>query len=287
MGLALVAAAIAGPASASSVDRLYERTLMIAANARCGLFAEPVAAALALGQSQARRDALLAGAAPSQLSAAESRARLSAAGQSCSSAELRASAARVRQAHEHYARLERLTYPGDLAAWRADRGSGRRMRWRLSQTAAVGRHPVVFGLAGRQDSEALIAVAGFPNARRPYAARLVMRDVRRSSGPYLDLRGGRSGSPLPLARRLPPMGPVKGYAAEARSKAPKDLLPAGLKRGWAFRFPSEAVAAMAGLDPREAVAVEFLFAGAPDTVRVYVEVGDFAAGREFLTLAAR
>jgi hypothetical protein len=40
------------------------------------------------------------------------------------------------------------------------------------------------------------------------------------------------------------------------------------------------------LDPREAVAVEFLFSG--DRVRTaYVEVGDFAAGRAFLQVAAR
>ncbi|MDZ4370247.1 MAG: hypothetical protein U1C74_02340, partial [Phenylobacterium sp.] len=54
----------------------------------------------------------------------------------------------------------------------------------------------------------------------------------------------------------------------------------------AFRFPQTAAKALADLDPREAVAVEFLFAG--DRVRTaYVEVGDFAAGRAFLQVAAR
>ena len=44
--------------------------------------------------------------------------------------------------------------------------------------------------------------------------------------------------------------------------------------------------ALGELDPREAVAVEFLFSG--DRVRTaYVEVGDFAAGRAFLQVAAR
>ena len=42
---------------------------------------------------------------------------------------------------------------------------------------------------------------------------------------------------------------------------------------------------LARLDPREAVAVDFLFPG--DGVRrAYVEVGDFAAGRAFLQVAA-
>ncbi len=75
-------------------------------------------------------------------------------------------------------------------------------------------------------------------------------------------------------------------AAEARAKpvAPKDM-----KLAWAFRFPAEAAGALAMLDPREAVAVEFLFEGSGrDQVRrAYVEVGDFAAGRAFLQVAAQ
>ncbi len=62
-----------------------------------------------------------------------------------------------------------------------------------------------------------------------------------------------------------------------------------LLSGWAFRFPAQAAGALAGLDPREAVAVEFLFA-TPDgdaVRRAYVEVGDFAAGRAFLHVASR
>jgi hypothetical protein len=41
---------------------------------------------------------------------------------------------------------------------------------------------------------------------------------------------------------------------------------------------------MAELDPREAVRVDFIFAGRDgDSVRTaYIEVGDFAAGRAFL-----
>ena len=56
--------------------------------------------------------------------------------------------------------------------------------------------------------------------------------------------------------------------------------------GWAFRFPASAAQAISALDPREAVAVDFLFQD--DRVRrIYVEVGDFAAGRAFLQVASR
>jgi hypothetical protein len=66
-----------------------------------------------------------------------------------------------------------------------------------------------------------------------------------------------------------------------------DLLAPDMKTGWAFRFPAEAKAALAGLDPRETVAVEFLIPGdSGETVRTaYVEVGDFAAGEAFEELS--
>ena len=92
-----------------------------------------------------------------------------------------------------------------------------------------------------------------------------------------------------MARWLPPPTARNAYSAEARSPAGQDLLPKGFKSGWAFRFPAAAAHALAELDPREAVAVEFLFAGPDGEVvrRAYVEVGDFAAGRAFLQVATR
>jgi hypothetical protein len=69
--------------------------------------------------------------------------------------------------------------------------------------------------------------------------------------------------------------------AEARSPAGRDLRPESVKSGWAFRFPAEAAAHLAKLDPREALVVEFLLPR--DRVRrAYVEVGDFAAAQAFL-----
>jgi hypothetical protein len=59
-----------------------------------------------------------------------------------------------------------------------------------------------------------------------------------------------------------------------------------VKSGWAFRFPDSAAVELSRLDPREAIAVEFLFPG-DVTRRAYVEVGDFAAGRAFLQVATR
>ncbi len=77
------------------------------------------------------------------------------------------------------------------------------------------------------------------------------------------------------------------FAAEARAQADKTLLPRGSTSGLAFRFPPAAARALAALDPREAVTLEFLVqdrTGARAR-KAYVEVGDFAAGQAFLSAA--
>ena len=287
MGL-LVAAGVAAPglARAQPADLYYERTVMTAADARCGLFAPEISAALAASAAQAKGAALRAGARPETLRAVEQAAQAKAQGAGCGSADLATAAERVRAAFSGYAKLSRLTYLGDVAAWRADRGLGKTARWRLAQEAAFGPDRLTFGLAGRDGADALLAVARFSDEAEPYGARLVLRDAQRTPQPYLDRRGLAASARLPLARRLPPASALRSFSAQARSPAGLDLLPKGERSGWTFRFPDAAAAELAALDPREAVAVEFLFPG--DQVRrAYVEVGDFAAGRAFLQIASR
>jgi hypothetical protein len=241
-----------------------------------------VSAALAAGAEQARGAALRAGAEPRALKAAEQDAERRAAAFDCKSPAVQSAAARVRNAFVGYQQVQRMVYRGDLTEWRADRGLGRAARWRLAQSASFGSNQMIFGLAGREGASALVAVANFADKQAPYAARLVMRDSGRTSGPYLLARGPGQ----PLSRKIPPRSATRAWMAEARGGAEDELLPKGSQDGWAFRFPAAAAQALAELDPREAVAVEFLFPG--DRVRVaYVEVGDFAAGRAFLQVAAR
>jgi hypothetical protein len=195
-------------------------------------------------------------------------------------------AGRVRSAFQGFARIGRITYPGDLSAWQADRLGGPGSLWRLKQETRFGADAMTFGLAGRDRAQALLAVGRFADGARPYAARLVLRDLERTSGPYLDRWSAGATGRLPLARRLPPPGAVETFMAQARTPAGADLLPTGAHDGWAFRFPPQAARALAELDPREAVAVDFLFSGGR-TRRAYVEVGDFAAGAAFVQMAAR
>ena len=280
IGLALAATpcvALAQPA-----DLFFERTVMTAADGRCNLFTPEVSAALAAGAAQARGAALRAGVEAKALSQRDAEARRYAAQLNCRNPQVLAEAARVQQAFSGYARVTRMHYPGEVADWRADRGAGKNARWRLAQDATFGGGRMTFGLAGREGANALVAVAQFADGQTPYAARLVLRDGSRTLGPYLDTRP----TAAPLSRKLPPRGATRAFLAEARSEADELLLPKGSDAGWAFRFPAAAAQALAELDPREAIAVEFLFPG--ERVRTaYVEVGDFAAGRAFLQVASR
>jgi hypothetical protein len=292
VGLALVAAAMFGPvaAHAQAVNVYYERALMTAAGQRCGLFTAPVAAALAAGQAQARGAALRAGVAQKELANVEARARSKANAQACDSADLALAASRVRSGFEGYSRLTAMTYRGEIADWSAARTSSREsLVWNLSQTTRFGADRMTFGLAGKAGTRSLVAVVRFADGARPYAARLVLRNADRAPRPYLDRRG-RSGV-LPLASRIPPRAMSDTYLAEARFTPDPLLVDESLKGAIAWRFPAAAAVALAGLDPREAVEVEFVFSGSPrtagrDTVRrAYIEVGDFAAGRAFLSAA--
>ena len=279
IGAALLLAPHAAKAQPS--DLYYERTVMSAAGDRCGLFTPEVSAALAASAAQARGAALRAGTDPKSLEILKRTAQMRADAIDCRSPDVTTPAARVRMAFAGYQRISRMNYPGDISLGAADRGVGRTARWRLAQSAYFGSNKMIFGLAGRDGPSALVAVADFPDNATPYAARLVFRDTGRAPGPYL------TGAPRqPLATKLPPRAATKMFMAEARGPAEADLLPKGAADAWAFRFPTAAVAALSDLDPREAVAVEFLLSG--DRVRTaYVEVGDFAAGRAFLQMASR
>ena len=278
--MVVLLAALPAVASAQPADLFYERTVMSALGDRCRLFTPEVSAALAASAAQARGAALRGGMDRRALATMEREARARAGRARCRSADVAAATARVKDAFTAYERISRMTYPGDAAEWRADRGAGRMARWRLAQDARLGRNHVTFGIVGREGADALVAVADLDTRKPPYTARLVLRDDERTLGPYLDPRGRKD----QLSRKLPPPGATRTFLAEARAPAEQSLLPDDARGGWAFRFPAAAAGALVQLDPREAVAVEFVFPG--DKVRrAYFEVGDFAAGRAFLRVA--
>lgn len=285
LGMAMAAVFAAGAAAAAATDLYYERSLMAEAGDRCNLFTPQLQSALVSGREQARGAALRGGSSVQDLRGIAERARARARSTPCDSPDLGIAAQRVRSGFAGYARLLRQDFPGDVGIWKADRSvSAQRPLWRLSQDVRQGGIQIRLGIASRVGSDSLMVVTSFPDGARPYAARIVMRDRRLTSGPYLDARG-EGLKTLPLQRRMPRVGPFETYSAESRSPAGADLLPPGMTSGWAFRFPNAAAGAMADLDPREAIRVEFLFASGPSR-QIYLEVGDFAAARAFLSIRA-
>lgn len=289
-GFALASAA--GPvAAAPALELYYERSLMVAADARCRLFDAQLGAALAAAAAQARGAALRSGTDEAVIVQTRGRAQAKADAAGCRSRDLTVAANRVREAFEGYSRLQAMSYPGQIGSWQADRAASATVStWRLSQASAMGRDKVIFGLAARGEGPlTLTATAAFADGRWPYAARLLMRDPARASRPSLGGVFARSLDKIPLSRRLPPRRAVHVVLAEGRGIAEALLRPSGAKAGLAVRFPASARAQLAALDPREAVAVEFVFAGRgrDDVRRAYFEVGDFAAGQAFLDVKRR
>jgi hypothetical protein len=291
--LALGALALAAPqaAHAAAVDTYYERAVMVAANDRCHLFDPELSSALASAAAQAHGAAMRSGARDTTLDQTLHRAQTRAGAASCNSSDITTAAGRVRSAFTGYSKLQRMSFPGDTANWTAARAAPQRyMVWKLSQTARFGWNSAVFGLAGRDGPSVLLTVATFPDKAQPYTAQLVLRDRALAPEPFLNMIRASPGAALPLAARMPPRSATSAFLPEARSGADGLLLPAGTRDGVAFRFPKAASAALAALDPREAVAIDFVFAGnsGGDQVRTaFFEVGDFAAGRAFLTAAQR
>lgn len=285
LGLAVAGAPMAARAG-SAGDLYYERTVMAAADARCNLFTPQVSSALNAARAQARGAALRAGMGEGDLNQIGVRAQAKAGGVSCASPDVALAAGRVRTAFAGYSKLIRMTYPGDAASWRADRSLPTQGGWwRLAQTAQLqGGGALVFGLSGaRGEDPQLLSVADF-GAAQPYSARLLVRDPDRTPGAYLAMMRVGSTASLPLSARVAPRAATRVFAAEARGPADARLLPPGAKSATAFRFPQAAVDAIADLDPREAITVEFVFAGRTGDVtrQALIEVGDFAAGRAFM-----
>lgn len=264
--LGLPAVAWAGPA-----DTYYERAFVVAADARCNLFAPQIEAALNAATAQARGAALRSGAGEADLSAAAVRARARAGTVSCTDPQLATVRARVDGAFSGWLRTPRMDFPGARRSWIANRIRSVNANWRLQQMSVVGASPVAFGYAGKGDTPGLIAVVSFIGRSRPYAARIVLRDPVRVPRPWLAGDG------------LVPVSARGSLWATGVGPADKFLLAEGRRTGEAWRFPTATAVALERLDPRETFAVEFHFRdGSVATAKF--EAGDFAAGRAFLAM---
>lgn len=266
--------------AAVPVGLVYDRTLMSVAGDRCHLFAPDVAAALKAGAAQAKGAALRAGADPADVRGAEMRATAKALLVPCNSRDLSIAADRVRGAYRSFAQMQRMTFAGAVADWRAERPLATKPspQWLLVQFTRAPSGPVLFGLAGDRRGAGLAVVFAWPGAMGASEARLVLRDPAKAAEPYL--APGRKDLP----GRLPPRSLTQTFLAGSKAAAPRQLLPSQAKGGVLFRFRPEATEALSRLDPREAAMLEIVYPTLTGerVETAWIEVGDFAAGQAFL-----
>lgn len=274
---ACAVAPVAASAASAASQYLYERTLMGAADGRCHLFTPDIGRALSAARAQARNAALRAGDGSAAVAATERRALAKAATVDCRSSGLRLAADRLRAAFADYAKLQVLSFPGVRAGWRAERpypAYHGAPRWGLAQSVVGQGGWMVFGITGGQVT--LLDARG-DSAPAPIA-RIVFRNSAILSEPYVDLRRNDP------ADQVAPTAVSQAFLAQGRTSAPRSLLPAGAKTGLAYQFPTNVMAALAQLDPREMASVQLVYPG-PKGDRVvtgWVEVGDLAAAQAFL-----
>lgn len=265
---AIVAMAAPVHAWADAASTYYERSFVLAANQRCGLFARPVAAALDAATWQARGAALRGGVGEVDLAARAARARARAAATPCGHADLAIVKQRVDQAFMGWSRLARMNFDAGSAGWVADRYAFTRPGWRLVQTTHAGASPVRFGYAGQDEGADLKAVVSFVGRPRPYAVRVVLRDARIGSRPW-------PGGLPPESQRM------TVWSSGSAAAAPGLAVPKAQGEVWTFR--ADLADALARLDPRERFTVEFVFRDDSVAAATF-EAGDFAAGRAFLAM---
>ena len=253
--------------SVASDQAWYERSFVVATNARCHLFDAPTASALAVAAAQARSAALRAGADVIQVNATQARARGRAATVSCTSRDLQTVRDRVQNAFAGWARIPRMGFEG----WQADRYRREGISWSLSQQSVTGRSPVTFGVVHAEGQQQLAAVVSFVGRPRPVSARLVLRDPAKSPQPWLTGHG------------LAPVAVRQSLWASGQRVTHANLLTPEATQGQTWVFPMAAAARLEALDSREAFAVEFHFRdGTVATARF--KAGDLAAGRAFLAM---
>jgi len=252
--------------------QFVERRGLLEADAQCRLFTPDIRAALNVGLAQARGGLLRSGWTNVRLRELETAAVNAARSRACNDPRTRSAADDARHAFSSWINVGTMEFPGWDRSWRARRvvdDSG----WRLSQ-AIDAPVAATFGVRQRGDVQRLTLL--IPLARNetgPTSAQLVLRDtaraqVREVALPQRISQGLEAGLPSPAASTSVPSA--------------RTVERAGGQQFVVFTFPDTAFRDLVALDPRESVEIRLITGRS--TQRVFVEVGDIAAARAFLTI---
>lgn len=244
-----------------------ERSALLATDARCGLLEAPVRSALMAGAAQARGALLRAGWTNDSVTRLSGRAAALTANRACDDPAVTAAAQSARAGFAGYSRLFSMQFPGGERQWTARRradASG----WLAFQDLENGARFGVKASPEGYDAAFSVPVSGVD---APFAARLILRDPVRAPASPLDIPGRTATG---LRQNTPPPAMATHVLAKGRA------LSAAPERTVTFSFPTDALARIARLDPREAAVLEV--DGAAGSRRFLLEIGDLAAALAFL-----
>lgn len=272
LALALGTASAAAATEPNARTAFVERRGLLEADAQCRLFTPDIRSALGVGLAQARGSLLRAGWTSAHLRELETAAVTAARARACNDTRTRTAAEDARRAFASWINVGTMEFPGWDRAWRARRvldDSG----WRLSQAIDA---PLAATFGVRQRGELQRLTLSIPLARNeagPASAQLILRDaaragVREIALPQRISQGLAAGLPAPSAAMSIPSA--------------RTFERANGQRFVVFTFPDTAFRDLVRLDPRESVEIR-LTAGR-SSQRLFVEVGDIAAARAFLTI---
>ncbi len=279
MRLLLIIAALAAATSATAAEppnarsAYIERRGLVEADAQCRLFDADVRAALEAGVTQARGTLLRAGWSSSQLRELEQVVVSAARARACDDRRTIASAASARTAFATWVTASTMLFPGWQRSWAASRAAGAN-GWALRQTIDA---PVAatFGVRTHNGAQQLALVVPLARGQTaPASARLLMRNRARASALEISL-------PQRMAYGLAAGAPAANVAVSIASTRATERLGRGAAQA-IFVFPDSAFRDLLALDPRESVEIR-LVNGRGEQV-LYVEIGDIAAARAFLTM---
>lgn len=281
------------PITNTAMKRLFVSQM----DRRCAYFTPEAALALKAGFVQTRNEALRAGHSMDDLGYYLNQATVAAQNADCASGPIQAEVQGVRDSYNKFIVQSRLSLPGDRAKWDASRANEKAIAWRMVQYQSSEAGDLAMGLYGSLAAQSFVVMTRFEDGHRPQSARLLIRNTQQSSVGIINRAAFALTSDRPLGSS--DMSDLS-FSAKAISDTQIYLRPhvktndVGMsltgeyigdqspKPAVRFDFPSRAFAAIAMLDPREDIVVEFSYDDGPRYARF--EVGDFITGLTYATL---
>ncbi len=273
-----------------------KRYFLARISARCHLLDDGTIQALKAGYLQSRNDALRAGSTMADLGPWLAKASAAADQAPCDAPQVTTEVGRAKGAFQRFMAVPKLDLPTPRSTWSADRSFGDQSSWRLVQYQNNASGDVALGIYGRLDLNSFSVMAHFKDGSHPYSARILVRNTDvvgiglinpQPFGLTAQHPAGIDDSALSflasnlseasIVMQAPVRSNLAGFSLTGDyvgKQTPEDSL--------RFDFPTRAYIAIARLDPREDIVVEFECQDGPRYARF--EVGDFITGLTYVAL---